>query len=53
MGPEKRSTVGSSGEYWSIGEILNWRFVEMRDPQFKDREGYDSCKVIAREKMMI
>jgi hypothetical protein len=29
MGLEKRSTVGSSGESWSIGETLNWRFVEM------------------------
>jgi len=29
MGPEKRPTAGSSGEYWSIGETLNWRFVEM------------------------
>jgi len=29
MGLEERSTVGSSGESWSIGETLNWRFVEM------------------------
>jgi len=35
MGLEKRSTVGSSGEYWSIRGTLNWRFVEMRDFKFE------------------
>jgi len=29
MGPEKRPTVGSSGEYWSMNESLNQRFAEM------------------------
>jgi len=29
MGAEKHPTVGSSGEYWSINESLNQRFVEM------------------------
>jgi len=31
MGAEKHPTVGSSGEYWSIDESLNQRFVEMKD----------------------
>jgi len=30
MGPEKHPTVGSSGEYWSRSESLNWHFVEMK-----------------------
>jgi len=31
MGAEKYPTVGSSGEYWSIGESLNQGFVGMID----------------------
>ena len=50
MGAEKHPTVGSSGEYWSINESLNQRFAEMIDS--KNREGYDSCKVCARVRMM-
>jgi len=53
MGLEKRSTVGSSGEYWSIGETLNWHFVEMRDSPKGNREGYGSCKVDAKSKRLI
>jgi len=30
MGNEKRPTVGSSEEYWSMNESLNQRFVEMK-----------------------
>jgi hypothetical protein len=28
MGAEKHPTVGSSGEYWSMKEILNQHFAE-------------------------
>jgi len=31
MGIEKRLTVGSSGEYWSMNESLNQWFAEMND----------------------
>ena len=51
MGAEKHPTVGSSGEYWSMNESLNQRFAEMNDPL--DREGYDSCKVLSRVKIML
>jgi hypothetical protein len=30
LGNEKRPTVGSSEEYWSMNESLNQRFVEMK-----------------------
>jgi len=30
MGAEKHPTVGSSGEYWSIGVSLNQRFAGMK-----------------------
>jgi len=53
MGLEKRSTVGSSGEYWSIRETLNWHFVEMKDFPKGNREGYGSCKVDANSKKLI
>jgi len=50
MGAEKHPTVGSSGEYWSINESLNQRFAEMIDSM--SREGYGSCKICPRVKMM-
>jgi len=31
IGAEKHPTVGSSGEYWSMNESLNQRFVGMID----------------------
>ena len=45
MGAEKHPTVGSSGEYWSIEEILNQGFAEMKS--FKSYEDYGSRKVCA------
>lgn len=30
LGNEKRPTVGSSEEYWSMNESLNQRFAEMK-----------------------
>ena len=51
MGAEKHPTVGSSGEYWSMNESLNQRLAGMKDS--KNREGYDSCKVRARTRIML
>jgi len=55
MGPEKRSTVGSSGESWSIRETLNWHFVEMKGTFFERgcREGYGSCKVSTKYRKLL
>jgi len=50
-GTGKHPAVGSSGEYWSISESLNQGFVEMKDRN--DRDGYDSCKVCARARIML
>jgi len=45
MGAEKHPTVGSSGEYWSMKEILNQHFVENERFLVQNREDYESCKV--------
>jgi len=51
MGTEKRPTVGSSGEYWSINESWNQGFAGMKG--FLNREGYGSCKVRAQNRIMM
>lgn len=50
-GNEKHSAVGSSGGYWSMNESLNQDFAEMIG--CNDREGYGSCKVCARTRIMM
>lgn len=51
MGGVIPSTVGSSGESWSLNESLNQRFVEMKDQL--GRDDYGSCKVCAQTTIMI
>jgi len=51
MGAEKHPTVGSSGESWSMNKSLNQWLAEMND--LENQEGYDSCKVCAKVKIMI
>jgi len=54
MGAEKHPTVGSSGEYWSINESLNQHYAYDDRPYFNwGREGYGSCKICPRVKIMI
>jgi len=45
IGDERSSTVGSSGESWSLNDSLNQHFAEMKNRNGYD--GYDSCKVCA------
>jgi len=47
MGTEKRPTVGSSGESWSISGSLNWHFTEMIFEEFQ-YEGREVVKLFQK-----